>query len=351
MNCPNCGIALKVVVDTAMPTLTPTPTPATRVSNAAASGYAFIVPAYSTINAFGPGQSFILEAVDHVQYYASPTAVPVDLPINASARAKWYGAVLVFFEGNRIVAMSPPLLTKVTIRQFAEYASIDDMGEADIEASTLALCGTTPQGKYEIFLYDLLENTKRTLSTLDVKPESIYATPDARTIVSTVNPSQMTLYPAGPFLPAVDPHKDVCLFNGKPVLLWCNSDTNPVVPAGWNNALVMTDLTTGTATGILSFPWDIAFHISGCDHGFCIVSTYQAAGTPESQYSNAIIKVPLDGSAPTVLCKHGSVLSSTDPGLNYEAQPHATVSPDGKKVLYASNMGGAVVDTYLLAVG
>lgn len=141
-------------------------------------------------------------------------------------------------------------------------------------------------------------------------------------------------------------HKDVCKdVDGTPILVITNSNENPVTLPDFPNGIIKINLATGEQTGLISLPWSSACHISCPDQaGFALVSTYPANDGP---YGNAILKIPLDGSAMTVLAKHGSKVA------DYQSQPKATVSRDGSRVVYGSNGGVAdgPVDTYLLLLG
>jgi len=70
-------------------------------------------------------------------------------------------------------------------------------------------------------------------------------------------------------------------------------------------------------------------------------------GAQGAKIENAIVFIPLNYPAESVrlLAHHGSVV-----GSEYTAQPHATISPDGRLVMWGSNQGGTRIDVFLAIV-
>jgi len=107
-------------------------------------------------------------------------------------------------------------------------------------------------------------------------------------------------------------------------------------------------------------------HISGraFDKGFVVASAdYPPAGVPRAPYTDELVKIYLDSriaaeGAPHIerLTNHRSdeywvanQPSSTCPLSSYWAQPHATISRDGTKVIYGSTWGhNCVAEAYVL---
>lgn len=119
-------------------------------------------------------------------------------------------------------------------------------------------------------------------------------------------------------------------------------------PISCQNGIVKVRLAdTSSESCMTTLDWNLAVHISCNNVGqdWCLVSTYGALD-PASKwpvYSAELLKVKLDGSEVMRLAHTRS--SSKD----YLSMPKAAVSPDGKYVLFVSDMAGAV-DTYLLEI-
>jgi uncharacterized protein DUF4082/Big-like domain-containing protein len=111
------------------------------------------------------------------------------------------------------------------------------------------------------------------------------------------------------------------------------------------NAIVKVRLAQQTQTCLQPFDWSLDAHVS-CNNvgqGWCLVSTDE--GTPGSvPYANELLQVKLDGSGTTRLA-HSRASNAT-----YDEQPRAAISPDGKYVVFDSDMGTGTVDVYLLAL-
>ena len=101
-------------------------------------------------------------------------------------------------------------------------------------------------------------------------------------------------------------------------------------------------------TCLRSLDWTLVLHVS-CNNigqGWCLISTY-SGHTPSTTwpaYTNEVFQVKLDGSQTTRLAHTRSTNSA------YWRTPRAAVSPDGKYVLFDSDMQGPTVDVYLLSL-
>ena len=112
---------------------------------------------------------------------------------------------------------------------------------------------------------------------------------------------------------------------------------------------------SGATVPLLDLSWHVGMHISGTNRnspGWIVASTYigqTAFDNGWGPFYDEVFKVHLDSSpaSPHVerLAHHRSHYTAIQgrdncsPVSNYWAQPHATVSPDGKKILFGSNWG------------
>jgi hypothetical protein len=122
-------------------------------------------------------------------------------------------------------------------------------------------------------------------------------------------------------------------------------------------------VSSGASVPMLSLDWQHGIHVScrgirAPDPG-CVVSTYGGAGNGQQAFENEIFFVGLDSrrEAPKVerLAQHQSEvryldsLPNAECDLGYWAQPHATVSPDGRYVMFGSSWGRRCeVDAYVI---
>ena len=333
---------------------------------------------YSTIDAFNcDGSMFLLVAVDHFQLYSSAAGLVKDLAIGASDEPRWSRTnprTLYYHSGNVLIWCDVISGITVSIHAFIEYPAISGTGESDLseDGNHMVFVGDgrevfvyqistgtkgpvldvtghpldpvmlTPDNK---FVYQISTGTKGPVLDVTGHPlDSCYMTPDNNVLISWMGSGTgrfngMELYDKNMnFIRQIansNGHKDITRdASGKEALIWTNSNENPVTLPAFPNGIVKIDLATGQQTGLLSLPWSQGVHIS-CPKsaGFAIVETYAVPAAAPGQYGGEILKIPLDGSPLTELCKHGSVQ------VSYNSQPKATVRHDGSSVLFSSNMG------------
>ena len=125
--------------------------------------------------------------------------------------------------------------------------------------------------------------------------------------------------------------------DGGDVLIWTNSnDPQPI--QNCPNGIVKVALSNGHQTCLLQLDWSLAAHITAGDgDGWVFVETYDPADPPASiatwkPYANEIIQVKLDGTETRRLLHHRSRQTAT-----YGFQPRATVSRDGRWLVFTSN--------------
>ena len=310
---------------------------------------------YSTIDSWNLGcKLFVVLYVDHFGLHSADGAFLYDLPIGASAEPRWSRSdpnILYHHAGNTMYEYNVATRNGGVLHEFTGYSEVSGKGEGDISRNSMALYADG-----YAFLYNLASGVKGpTLSTRGYSVESLY-TIDGMILVSwgekgTERYKGMELFDAASTMrfirqiEAVNGHKSVGHdVDGSPIMVWTNSDQADADPA-CENGIEKVNILTGERKCLLSLAWSLAVHVS-CGPGFAIVETYSAPGSPPVPYQDAILRVPYDGSPVEELCKHGSKITS------YTAQPKATLSGDGTKVLYSSNVAAPnrpdYCDVYLI---
>lgn len=314
-----------------------------RISDARSHGIAFISPEYPTVCPFNADNSrLLLVHVDHYGLYTGDGEFLRELPIAANGEARWSADPNVLYYVNvNVNALYAYNLTADSIdlvQVFKNYKRISGHGESDTspDGNHLVLSGDHK----EVFIFNA--STKEILTSIetDGRFDGLYLT-DSLSIVITWNQETgrgITLTPlAGPArqIAPVLSHQDVTVgLDGNPYLVWANAPD----PSVNNNGIEKINLNTGERTLLLAQDWDYAMHISApANKGWIIVETYDPKGSDRGN----ILKVGLDGGT-EILCHHGSNAST------YDGQPKASVSRDGSKLVYGSNMGHQFTDTYLV---
>lgn len=323
-----------------------------------------IVPEYSSVCPFSKDNLYILLiAQDHFLIYDRTMGPLPDPHIGASERPRWSRrnvAQFSFLRSN-FVMIYDVNLGIVDSYQFPEYKdyelpsgeivpALDDKGEADQQGDSRVLVGTRPDGHREIFVLDVVTGARGPVMPTTGEFNNLLLTPSLKVLVNgmlLLDPQTMT---SRLVFNTNQGHKAVTRYKGRDVMLITNSDENPVTLPDFPNGIVMVDLETGEQKGLLTLPWNLAVHISApADAEWCLVTTYDPLdpdaalvdGEARVGYSNAILKVALDGSGAEILCYHFSDSSS------YLGQPKATVSGDGSRFVYAKRKPDGTTDTWL----
>jgi len=351
-----------------------------RVSNATGSSdmagggtLTHIIPEYSTMSPFNSDTSRLL--LQHFSYFAlydSNGNFIKDLPfeINASSEPRWSRNnpnIFYFINGNRFKRHDISSGVSTVLHAFSEYSRISGHGESDIsfDGDHFVLAGD----RNEIFVYTLSSNRKGPV--LDVPGtggfDNLQITPNNNVLVGWLQagPNRFNGYElfdqnmnfirqAATVLGHSDVARDI---NGNDVLLWANA-AEPNAPSNCQNGIVKINLVNGQRTCLITFVWSLASHISVADmRDWFIISTYAYNDPgPESSwpmFTNEILQVKLDGTEVRRLAHHGSQALN-----NYYYQPHASVSRDGSRLVFASNQGLSstqgfptdYADTYLLSL-
>ena len=316
---------------------------------------------YSTMSPFNSDNSkFILVHQSYFALYDGSGFYIHDLPleINASSEPRWSRkdkVTLYYHSGNTLKTYNSSTGAIAVVHTFSEYSSISGNGEMDIsfDGDHFVFAGDS---RY-IFVYQISTNKKfAVFDTAGRSFDSEYITPNNNVIVSwvqsgTVRYTGQELFDINMnFLRQVghaDGHKDVTRdTDGNEVLVWTNSnDPQPI--ANCNNGIVKILLATGTQTCLAQLDWSLAVHISAPDGNGTVFVDTEAPANPESgstgwvPYTNELLQVKLDGSGVIRWAHHRS-----RPLNSYNWQPKLSVSRDGTRLLYASDLDLQAIEKY-----
>jgi hypothetical protein len=307
---------------------------------------------YSTVAAFNSDDSrFLLQHDSYFALYDGQGNWLRDLPfeIHASAQPRWSRTnnnVLYFINGNRVKSFNVATSAMSTVRTFTEYGSISGHGESDMAftGNKLVLAGDSTA----IFVYDIDQNQKSAVFSTAGKGtwDGIHITPDGNVLLSwhasgggryrgieMFNGNMVFLRQISTVIGHLDVTRDT---TGAEVLVYANAnDPTPIC----DNGVVKIRLSDAHETCLLSLNWSLGIHVSCPDgNGSCIVSIYTPSDPNPNQswpaYTDEVLRVPLNASATSRLAHHRSRALN-----DYNYMPKASVSRDGKRIVYASNFG------------
>lgn len=218
------------------------------------------------------------------------------------------------------------------------FPNINGMGESDTSEDDdhIVLCSGMHVFVYEISTDRIIQEFTAP-STFD----NLYLTSQNEPIVGYFD---LPSHPGGHFLHRRDgttsmlttkslPHMDSSSdAHGDPIVVYAD---------GWRDKahIVKRNLRTMEAVDIFTFDFSLAVHISLPDlASFVIVTTFDPKNIFSAvPYANEILMVSFDGGV-TSLGKHRSDVSAGKTRDDqYRLEPHASVSPDGKRVVFDSN--------------
>jgi hypothetical protein len=315
---------------------------------------AYIVNEYSTMSPFNQDDSrLILQHQSYFALYDGEGQYQKDLPfeIPASSEPRWSRSdrdLLYYFLGNSLKSYNVVSGIRTIVYTFSEYAKVEGRGESDVcfDGDHFVLVGDG----HDIFVYELSTGRKGPVLDTSGHPfDSVYIAPGDQVIVSwnergSARYAGMELYDRDMRflrqLAFANGHKDVSRdTDGEPILLWINA-ADSQAPADCQNGVVKIRLADGQRTCVLSLGWSVAAHVSAPDGGgWFFVSTY-APGDPKPlpgewrPYANEVLQVRTDGSEVRRLAHHRS-----RPLNDYWYTPRASVSRDGRRLVYSSNYG------------
>jgi hypothetical protein len=124
--------------------------------------------------------------------------------------------------------------------------------------------------------------------------------------------------------------------DGHEVLVWLNAaDPEPLC----ENGVIEVRLADAAQRCLLQLDWRLAAHVSCPDEdGACVVGTDfpddAEPGAAWPLYAGELLRLPLDGAPPERIAHHRS-----RPFNDYNYTPRASISRDGRRLLFSSNFG------------
>jgi len=243
------------------------------------------------------------------------------------------------------------------LHTFTEYSSIFARGESEMsyDGDHLVLAGDG----HQIFVYTISTNTKGPLFETNGKNpngwDAVYISPDNNVLIAWRTNGNgrfqgEELYDKNMnFLRKVannDGHKHMTRdVDGSEVLVQTNSADPTPIP-NCMNGFVKINLATTQQTCLLQLDFSLLVHVSAPDQsGWIFAQTHNdtTASSPWFAYTNELLQIKLDGTEVRRLGHHRSDTST------YDGEPHISVSRDGSRFAFNSNMMGSTTDVYVAA--
>ena len=247
--------------------------------------------------------------------------------------------------------------TSTVLHTFSEYSSIFAQGESEMsyDGDHIVLAGGPAGDEHEIFVYTISTGTKGPVfDTNGHGPgwDAVYISPDNNVLIAwltngTNRYQGEELYDQNMnFLRQVannNGHKHMTRdVDGSEVLVQTNSgDPTPI--ANCQNGFVKIKLANAQQICLLQLDWSLVVHVTAPDQGgWVFAETYNssAASSPWYTYTNELLQIKLDGTEVRRLGHHRSDSST------YDGEPHISVSRDGSRFTFNSNMMGYTTDVY-----
>lgn len=296
---------------------------------------------------------FDLIAVDHFLILNADGSVARDLiTLGASQQLAWHRTepmLIYFILGNQLRQMNVATGAQAVVWTFDEYESITGRGKSDLseDGSHFVFEGTT-NGATEIFVYDCAKNIKGAVFNSTGKGvNNLYITPENNVVVSYFAAGSGRYHGVELFdssmvfqrqLVNANGHLAICRdADGSEIMLWPNSDENPVTLPDFPNGIIKVRLSDAKQIGLLALGWaasgpdSMAVDIAADSKLGCLVSAYGNSSTVK--YSNQIVLVPFDpAQPPQVVC------STMTRAISYNSQPRAAFA-SASTVVFGSNRG------------
>lgn len=290
---------------------------------------------YSSVRCCNSDCSKILIiAVDHFICLAGDGTFLKDLPIGASQQPRWSRkdpSIFYFVLGSQLRQMNVVTGSQAIVHTFDEYTAITGKGESDLSADGdhMVFAGDDR----DVFVFTLSTGLKGPVYPQTEAFDGLKITPDNHILLSRARDPHsevdgIYLVDEGMRrLTSYDEHAAVGRgTDGSEILVWVRADT-------WNG-IEKIRIADGQTTPLLQLDWSLASNVSLTDSGLACVSTYATSSTGAA-YTDQILLVALDGAGvEAVVCDHGS-----KPFNEYNWQPKASISPDGSRIVFSSNMG------------
>ncbi len=309
---------------------------------------------------------FAVIARDHYRILNADGTLFSDLvTLGASQELAWHPSTaqaIYCILGNQLRRTDVALNLSAVVWTFDEYSRITGRGKSDIseDGSHFVFEGTRTPGNVitEVFVYDCVKNIKGpTWQSTGRGVNNIYLTPDNNVAISyfakgNARYTGVELFNSSMVfqrqLVNANGHLAFCRdADGSEIMLWTNSDENPVTLEDFPNGIVKVRLSDAKQTGLLALGWapdgpaSMAVDIAADSKLGCLVTTYGRDSMVP--FANEIIMVPLDPKQkPRLICKHNSNVNLGSGIDTYQAQPRAAFVSDNAIALGSNN--GQIAD-------
>jgi len=342
----------------------------TRITDAGSTHLPGIIPQYSKRQAWNVGETYLIlqsgDGVFRLYNGESPYQFIRILQGVEGEDVFWHPTdanKIIYNNGNTLYSYNVSANQSTLIHSFSNYLYANTRGEGNL----------SNDGRYYAFVGQLTDTTFNTLNVYDFNPNTIIST--LQLPVNTVDFDWVSISPLGNYV-VVDyadyisgRYHGVEVYSRTFNFIWQkplgpgHSDLG--IDANGNEILVMDSydsdsnkgfikkyvLSSGVETTLLSFSPFFDDHIS-CrsdqQRSFCFVSTFDYIGrlTADSSswlpFEMEVFALKLDGSRQIFRIAHHhsrrfSPITPDPDSSIYWAEPHATVSREGKRILWGSN--------------
>jgi hypothetical protein len=318
-----------------------------------------IIDEYATVDPFNMGATrLLLLQRSYFALYSPEGRFLQNLPleVDGTSQPRWSRSdpnVLYYLHANTIRQLDVSTSEIKDVHVFAEYAQIDGRGESDVseDGDHMVLIGDQSQ----IFVYQISTDTKGPV--LDISAlgpiDQIQITADNDVLVGwlaigTARANGLELFdPNMRFLRQIAPaegHHDISRDdNGDPIVVLVDAEDRT---HGCPNGIVKIRLSDASRTCLAMFDISLAVHVSTPERGGSVVVSTFAPSDPSptsgwAVYTNEILLVRMDGSGITRLAHHRS-----RPFNDYNWEPRASVSHDGRRIVFSSNFDLQSIDGF-----
>jgi hypothetical protein len=243
------------------------------------------------------------------------------------------------------------------LHTFTEYSFVYARGESELsyDGDHIVLAGDG----HAIFVYTISTNTKGPVFDTNGKNptgwDAVYISPDNNVLIAWLTNGTARFQGEELFDKNMNFLRQVANNNGhkhmtrdadgSEVLVQTNS-ADPTPIANCQNGFVKIKLATAQQTCLLQLDFSLSVHVTAPDQGgWVFAETYNSttASSPWFTFTNELLQIKLDGTEVRRLGHHRSNSST------YDGEPHISVSRDGSRFTFNSDMMGSTTDVYIVA--
>ena len=359
----------------------------TRLSNARELGYAGIVPQYSKRQAWNVDESLMLLFTGDgrtLLYDGETYQFIKEIGGVGGEDVFWHPTnpeIIIYAQDNALYSYNVKTETTTQIRSFAGYTFTNTRGEGNLSRD----------GRYYAFVGQVYDTTThfRDIVVYDITADSVISKLELPLTLSDFD--WVSISPLGNYV-VVDyatgntgRFEGIEVYDKKLNFIWqkplgaghsdlgIDADGNEVLVMDYYDSGTNSDfvkklrLSDGKETSLLELSWQFDLHISCRNEArseWCFVSTFdgEARLTDDSTswlpFEDEVFALKLDGSGEVqrIAHHHSRRFSPTTPDRDhsvYWAEPHATVSRKGERILFGSNWREKIeedssVDAYIV---